>query len=185
MDIKKLKIAYDLDIKSSLEEKLDKYWLEIDPSGTLGNVLGATYDIIYLCEVAHEIKILSKKRDEHDLESKKYLVSLGEREYIKDEKERGKIPVEWGAEPNWSCISYQDVTMINGGSMKDKEYDIYDTKEVLKVLDQWIEYLVKFYEEQKDLSEWKKNDLETYKLIKEKGIEEARKEKKANFFLKV
>jgi hypothetical protein len=70
------------------------------------------------------------------------------------EKKTEDMPVGWGAEPDWGVRSFADVTFVGNEEMAEAEKeDVYNTKEVLKVLDQWIEYLVKFYEEQKDLSE--------------------------------
>ena len=87
-------------------------------------------------------------------------------------------PIDWGSYNDMiDCRSFADITILNTGPHhKPYETDIYySTPEVIQVLKQWREYLIKTKEEEK-----KKEEKD-----EEQNTEKTKKDKPKSFFKKL
>jgi hypothetical protein len=131
-----------------------QYFTKILANNSLHEVLAtSTCDIVYLCEVAHEIKKVKVELGKY-YDNLKVKPDLGNYEDVDWDSLTDEVKQEslihgvygyhiWGhGDLDIKCHSFKDVTVV--WDMNNDTYDFYKTEEVLKVLDQWIEYLKKF-----------------------------------------
>ena len=153
----------DLDFSKMTLGEVKQYWTTIE-GDSLHQVLPGRYRQPYLCQLKKEIEGVSVTHQEikkstiktWDVEGREIEIpALKYRERgiwdedtfqaLKFDNRIPDLPVFWGAEPDWAVCSFADFTFIENEEMK--EPDVYSTPEVLKVLEQWIEYLEKFEQE--------------------------------------
>jgi len=156
MEIKKTGVQ-DLNIGKMSLEDIKRYWETL-------NINSLRYCLTsnnkYLSEVRDEIKkveITTKEVEKKivttwDKEGNEIKIPFKDWEYGYldiDNLDRVGLerPASWSV-PNlpYFVTSYKDITFVDLTG-EEKEVDAYKTPEVLQVIDQWIEYLEKFYAE--------------------------------------
>lgn len=146
MKITKLNIQNKDFSNYSIQEWQD-YFEKVFNNTSLHSVLATTLTQSYLSEVRDGIKETEYDRKKSLEYQEEEFLTLIDRENLPEEMQRKK-ELSWGAEPDWICKSWKDVTEIYTIGNRGKS-DFYSTPEVLKVIDQWIEYLEKFEAEKK------------------------------------
>ena len=156
----------DLDFSKMTLGEVKQYWTTIE-GDSLHQVLPGRYRQPYLCQLKKEIEGVRKEKGKgYDLQgilvSGRFLkgqhyfpLNVDNHEVWEKASEKEKLdevyyfldsyfPV-FGAEPNLGAIVFRDLVMIRDNYTE--KYEFYSTPEVLKVLEQWIEYLEKFEQE--------------------------------------
>ena len=152
MEIIKTGVRSDLDFSKMSLTEIKDYWESIE-GNSLHMVLPSYLNQSYLCEVREGIET-STGNFKKTWDKKPKFPYFNDIDWasLSDEKKFGEIfnsvhtHYEW-MESNIGIYahSFEDLTMIRSTiSDGNFQYDLYETSEVLQVIDQWIEYLEKF-----------------------------------------
>jgi len=159
MKIIKLNIE-NKDFSNYSVQEWQDYFEKFFNNASLHSILASTLTQPYLSEVRDEIKkveITTKEVEKKivttwDKEGNEIKIPFKDWEYGYldiDNLDRVGLerPASWSV-PNlpYFVTSYKDITFVDLTG-EEKEVDAYKTPEVLQVIDQWIEYLEKFYAE--------------------------------------
>jgi len=152
MKIIKLNIE-NKDFSNYSVQEWQDYFEKFFNNASLHSILASTLTQPYLCEVREGIET-STGNFKKTWDKKPKFPYFNDIDWasLSDEKKFGEIfnsvhtHYEW-MESNIGIYahSFEDLTMIRSTiSDGNFQYDLYETSEVLKVIDQWIEYLEKF-----------------------------------------
>ena len=168
------------------------YWTQIEPNKDdfLGYCLPDKKNIDSLITSLENVKVTKEESDEYIIkkvekqgvdEVLNIYTKFGIEGYIESAKKNGNkkalefweeaikyYPEEWGnGDSEVTCETYSDITVLDTGPFMtppDTKY-YYKTSEVIQVLKQWREYLIKTKEEEKKKEEKNKKPKSFFKKL--------------------
>lgn len=130
-----------------IDEKNIKRAYAYGEPDSLVDILNSLNKLTYLYEVLEGIKNVEITREDFcHLEKEEMQRRYSYYDHMNTE-ERKSMSYAWQTADVWFMESFQNITTVQYGDVPD--YEEYDTKEVLVVLEKWIAYLEEFYKDKK------------------------------------